>query len=180
MYIYHLKPNPFEGTKLIPLNKMDKESEIYKFHASKYVGREELTEELIPILNCKWNDVVQFSALDPQVIVNELQNHQDDLKLSRVEYFKIHIDEVVSKYPAVIFDRNPSRGKGSFKILNEEIKELSKENYTELNEVPRKTIEYWEKVKSEGGKFLWFPFITHVMIKGSIETEKFELCKLTL
>ena len=180
MYIYHLKPKPFEGTKLIPLNQMDNKSEIYKSHASKYIGREDLRDGIIPSLNCKWNDVVQFSALDPQIIVNELQKHQVDLKLGRLEYFKIHIDEVVSKFPAVIFDRDQSRGKGSFKILKEEIKEFNKDSYIELSEVPKKTIEYWERTKSEGGKFLWFPFVPHVMIKGAIETEKFEIYSLVL
>jgi hypothetical protein len=49
----------------------------------------------------------------------------------------------VSKYQAVIFDWDPSRGKSSFKISNEEIKEFNKKNYIELNELPKKTIEYW-------------------------------------
>lgn len=159
---------------------MDKHSDIYKAHASKYIGREDLVKEYIPKLNCKWNDVVQFSALDPQIIINELQKYQDNLKLHRLEYFKIHIDDIESKFPAVIFDRDPNRGKGSFKILNEEIKEFNKKNYLELVEVPKKTIEYWEKVKSEGGKFLWFPFVTHVMVMGIIETENFEVCELKL
>jgi len=180
LYFYHLKPNPFEGTKLIPLNQMDRESEIYKTHASKYLGREDLRDELIPVLNCKWNDVVQFSALDPQLIVNELKKHQHGLKLIRREYFKVHINEIISKHQAVIFDRDPSRGKGSFKIYDKEIRPLNSENYKELKEVPRKTIEYWHKVKSEVGKFLWFPFVTHIMVKGIIETENFETCELHL
>ncbi|MDC1175418.1 hypothetical protein OAT67_08470 [Bacteriovoracaceae bacterium] len=159
---------------------MDINSDIYKIHALKYIGREDLPEEIIPVLDCKWNDVVQFSALDPQIIVNELIKYQKDLKLNRVEYFKIHIDEVVPGPPAVIFDRDPNRGKGSFNILNKEVKYFNRNNYTELTVVPEKTIEYWKKVMSEGGKFLWFPFVTHVMIKGAVETEKFELCKLTL
>ena len=50
-YLYHLKPIPFEGTSLIPLNMMDRNSSLYKIHAQKYVGRESLMEETIPILN---------------------------------------------------------------------------------------------------------------------------------
>jgi hypothetical protein len=29
-YIYHMKPEPFEGTSLIPLNSMDEESDLYR------------------------------------------------------------------------------------------------------------------------------------------------------
>ncbi len=79
-YIYHLKPEPFEGTSLIPLNLMDKSSPLYLGHAKKYEGREELMLEIIPKLNCKWNDVVQFSALNPQIIVQELKKIHPELK----------------------------------------------------------------------------------------------------
>ena len=64
-YIYHIKPEPFMGTSLIPLNSMDRNSALYKNHAEKYIGRENLMLEVIPKLNCKWNDVVQFSTLNP-------------------------------------------------------------------------------------------------------------------
>ena len=46
-YIYHLKPKPFEGKFLIPLNQMDKVSTIYKEQAKKYLGREEKKEILL-------------------------------------------------------------------------------------------------------------------------------------
>ena len=69
---------------------MDRESELYKGHARKYEGREHLMEEIIPILNCKWNDVVQFSALNPQVIVDKLKTIQDDFKLFTGEHLSLH------------------------------------------------------------------------------------------
>ena len=62
--IYHVMPDPFIGTSLIPLNQMDKKGELYKFHSEKYKGRENLMEEVIPLLNCRGNDVVQFSAIN--------------------------------------------------------------------------------------------------------------------
>ena len=119
-YIYHIIPNPFVGTKLIPLNEMDKESELYKGHARKYLGRESLTKQQIPILNCLWNDVVQFSAINPQLIVDELKNLNPNFQLKRLEYFKISLDEI-SSYDGVIFDRK-SKKKGSFEISEDEVK----------------------------------------------------------
>ncbi|MBT4790544.1 MAG: hypothetical protein HON90_03155 [Halobacteriovoraceae bacterium] len=179
-YIYHLRPEPFEGTSLIPLNSMDKESDLYKGHAKKYTGREDLMDGTIPILNCKWNDVVQFSALDPQIIVNELIKHKENLKLIRLYYFKVHVKDIVSKYDAVVFDRKVSRGKGDFRIDESEVQYLSENSYQELSQVPQETIEYWKSVKADGGKFLWFPFVTHIMVKGIINIKGFELCELKL
>lgn len=178
-YIYHLVPEPFIGTELVPLNTMGKGTDLYKSHAKKYVGREDLMGESIPKLNCKWNDVVQFSALDPQLIVNELRKHQDDLRLGRTKYFKIHVNQVSDIYDGVIFDRK-SREKGSYAIDESEVVALSNNSYNELTKVPAETIKYWEKIKNEGGKFLWFPFITHILIKGKIETKDFQVCELTL
>ena len=41
-FIYHMKPVPFEGDSLIPLNQMDKESDLYKGHARKLAEIDEL------------------------------------------------------------------------------------------------------------------------------------------
>jgi hypothetical protein len=179
-YIYHLCPEPFEGTSLMPLNSMSKESDLYKSHAKKYEGREHLMDEYIPKLNCKWNDVVQFSALDPQIIVNELVKHQENLKLIRLNYFKVHVKNIVAKYDTVVLDRKFFRDKGDFRIDESEVQYLNEENYQELTKVPSETINYWKRVKDDGGKFLWFPFIAHIMVKGLIDTTDFELCELEL
>jgi hypothetical protein len=179
-YIYHLKPRPFEGTALIPLNQMGKDSDLYKKHVAKYKGREDLMSEIIPKINCKWNDVVQFSALDPQVIVNELVKYHKDMKLLRVEYFKVHIKDILDNYEAVIFDRKNSKEKGDFGIDEDDTEYLREGNYCELSSVPKATTDYWERMKVKGGKFLWFPFIPHIMVKGVIETSNFELCELRI
>lgn len=176
-YLYHMIPNPMEGTNLIPLNSMDKDSELYKRHVKKYEGREDLMDAIIPKLDCKWNDVVQFSALDPQLIVNELREIQDDFKLNRCDYYKVSVDQILSNYQAVCYDRNTSRRKGTFDIIESEVKELDKD-YVELQSVPVETKKYWKKVKNEGGKYLWFPFITHILVKGIIDTKGFEICTL--
>lgn len=176
-YIYHMKPVPFEGDYLIPLNEMDKNSNLYKKNAKKYEGREDLMQEIIPLLDCKWNDVVQFSALDPQQIVNHLRDIQNDLKLYRTEYFKIHVEQIIGKYDSVIFDRSKKQKKGDFKIKENEVSYLNS-SYQEISNVPPETIKYWNKVKKEGGKFLWFAFIPHIFVKGKIDTRGFEICNL--
>lgn len=179
-YIYHLKPEPFEGNSLLPLNLMDKSSSLYLSHAKKYEGREKLMLEVIPKLNCKWNDVVQFSALDPQIIARELKKIHPELKLIRAEYFKIPVEKIVPQYEAAVFKRNPERAKGDFSIQENDVEMLTINSYQELTEVPAPTINYWLEVKRTGGKFLWFPYIPHIFVKGIIDTSEFEICTLGL
>lgn len=179
-YIYHLKPEPFEGTSLIPLNLMDKSSVLYQSHIMKYVGREHLMEEIIPKLDCKWNDVVQFSALDPQVILSKLKEFQPELKLWRMEYFKIPIDKIIPMHEAVVFNRPTNKLKGDYSMHEKDIEWLTFNSYQELNEVPLATLNYWGEVRDNGGKFLWFPYIPHIFIKGMVDTSEFETCKLIL
>lgn len=177
-YIYHLKPHPFEGSSLMPLNSMPRDSDLYKRHAEKYIGREDLMEENIPFLNCKWNDVVQFSALDPQLIANELKKIQTDLKVTRGSYFKIPSERIIDNFDAVVFDRKKGK-KGDFTIKESEILPFS-HDFEEVVEVPTETINYWIDVKENGGKYLWFPFIPHIFVKGSVDITEFEVCEIKL
>lgn len=179
-YIYHLKPAPFEGTSLIPLNSMDKSSSIYLKHIKKYEGREELMDVVIPKLNCKWNDVVQFSSLDPQIIALKLKEFRPELKITKAEYFKIPIEEIIPKHEAVIFTRNPNQMKGDLSIFDNDIQILTDESYNELSEVPELTINYWMNVKKNGGPYLWFPYVPHIFVKGIVDTKRFETCSFTI
>ncbi len=176
-YIYHIKPDPFIGTSLIPLNSMDRNSELYKSHAEKYIGRENLMLEMIPKLNCKWNDVVQFSTLDPQVLLNKLKQVFPEMNISPFFYFKIPMEEILLKHEAAIFHRRITKNKGDFSIDDQDIELIHCGNYKELSEVPDATINYWHESKKKGSSPLWFPYVPHVFIKGIIETKDFEVCQ---
>lgn len=172
-----MKPEPFIGTSLIPLNQMDKDGELYQRHAQKYVGREDYMQGIIPKLDCKWNDVVQFSAMDPQRIIQSMKEVRGDFKVLRKQYFKIHIDQILGKFDAVIFDRISKQKRGLFNIEDREVDYLNS-SYQEIRKVPDKTIRYWEGIKANGGVYLLFPFIPHILVKGIIDTSEFEVCEL--
>ncbi len=180
MYIYHLVPDPFQGSSLIPLNQMDPSSDLYKNHASKYKGRETLMDTLIPKLNCRWNDVIHFSCIDPMIVAREIKKINPDLKLRRAQYFKIHIDQLSAKYRPVIFTNNPQKKNDHFAILDSEIIELTKSTYKELVAVPDHTVEYWIRAKKNNQPLLWFAFMPHIFINESVETSEFKVAELTL
>ena len=68
-FIYHKVPADMSGNILYPLNVMEKiNPEIYEKAVKKYEGREYLMREVIPWLNCLWNDVLHFSIVHPTKI----------------------------------------------------------------------------------------------------------------
>lgn len=177
MYLYHLIPDPFIGTNLIPLNQMDKTSDLYKINVQKYEERKELLNVNIPGLNCKWNDVVHFSSINPTLIAQELLKINPDQKFRRAQYFRIHIDQVVDEYKAVVFHRT-DRNKRTYKVDDSEITALAKDTYKELAAVPEATIEYWKDAKANNRPLLWFMHVPHILILGQVQTISFERCEL--
>jgi hypothetical protein len=179
MYLYHFIPEPFIGNSLIPLNNMDKSSELYKKNVQKYKDREDLLEIQVPILNCKWNDVVHFSAIDPILIAKEILKINPEQKFKKAQYFKIHVNQIINKYDAVVFDR-PNRGDFGSQIGNNEFVELLQETYQELTSVRKSTIEYWKEAKEKNRPLLWFMHVPHVLVMGEVKTTEFEICELLI
>lgn len=48
--------------------------------------------------------------------------------------------------------------------------DLLDKSYKEIKNAPQETINFWNEVSSDGGKYLWFTFILHILIKGEINT----------
>ncbi len=66
-------PKNLQGNILYPLNApKEKHPDIYEQQVSKYVGREHIKEQRITILDCLWNDVLYFSAVNPKEIKQAL------------------------------------------------------------------------------------------------------------
>lgn len=177
MYIYHLIPEPFHGTKLIPLNQMDQSTELYKRHASKYEGREELMNTIIPKIQSRWNDVIHFSCIDPKIVAFEIKKIKPDTHFRRTSYFKIHISQILN-YRPVIFSNNFKDTKSTFDISDDVVTNLTMEHYRELTAVPEHTLAYWERVNKKNMPLLWFAYMPHVFIKDAVDTVEFEIVEL--
>ncbi|WP_127718053.1 hypothetical protein [Halobacteriovorax sp. HLS] len=178
-YIYHIVPRPFEGPKLIPLNRMDKQSELYKKNFSKYVGRECLTKQVIPLLNCLWNDVVQFSAIDPCLVAKEIKSLGGLNRSLELEVFKIPISHVVGVNKVVSYTKTVSSNR-SFELLASDFSFTTVENYQEQKTIPLTTINYWKDAIKEERPVLWFPYITHIFVLGEVETSQLERISLKI
>lgn len=68
-FLYHAVPDELIGTTLYPLNELKTiHPDVYAKAFSKYIGREEITQQALPLLGCLWNDVLHFSAVHPSAI----------------------------------------------------------------------------------------------------------------
>ncbi len=165
-YLYHRVPENMQGSVLYPLNILkEKYPEIYQKQVGKYVGREELTKRIIPILNCLWNDVLHFSPVHPVEIKKALveagwssdfsmQCYLIDPKMldpkDTVIYFSSPDNKINDPNPDNFMPYNPEDVK-SFSIMSEKNK------------------QYYKEVISQGGHPLLYPWVTHILYKGSID-----------
>jgi hypothetical protein len=154
---------------------MDEKGELYKFHSEKYKGRENLMEEVIPLLNCRWNDVVQFSAINPQILIDKLKTIVPGYKPRRTHFFKVPITAICSKYPAVVFSPKEKRLMNDYKIKHHEVRLLSANDYSEQFIIPELNIEFWFDAYQNDRPLLLFPYVDHIMVKGEIDVSPFEI-----
>ena len=89
----------------------------------------------------------------------------------------MHVDQILEKYEAVVFNRNKTQKKGDFSINENEIISLNS-SYQELEKVPQETLNFWNEVSRASGQYLWFAFIPHILVKAEIDTTDFEVCTL--
>jgi hypothetical protein len=115
------------GNILYPLNTLREiDKDTYESHSSKYMGRETLMEQKIPVLNCLWNDVLHCSPIDFRLIYKALIRAGQH-KFRNKEYFKIpiellkNIEFVKYKFDKEIFDRE----KKAYVITTEDIEPLT-------------------------------------------------------
>ena len=73
IYLYHIVPKNLKGNILYPLNSLKEiYPDIFQARLKNYAGRESIMQHWIPTLNCLWNDVLQFSAVDPKEVKQAL------------------------------------------------------------------------------------------------------------
>lgn len=169
VYLYHRIPNDMEGDVLYPLNVL-KESmpEVYKMHAKKYEGREELMERTVPILNCKWNDVLHLSSVHPQVVHEHLQKIGSP-GLSGKRFLCIDprafepLRTVVFLYESGNVDQS---------TIDTEVVPYDYSRVGEYSVFPKVTEEYYAEESAAGRKPLIWHRIPHILYKGSIRIDQ--------
>jgi len=152
------------GSKLVPLNEMPTiMPEVYALHLAKYKGREEIMERKIPLLDCLWNDVVQFLPMHPQKVF-ELQQELGLISdVPPFRFFEIDPEELDFDKAVVFFKTAPGEEHVTIKWLKDV-------DIASLQEIPPATLEYYKTLIGTGELPFNYQFIPHILYRGSIDT----------
>ncbi|HUP26402.1 MAG TPA: hypothetical protein VM124_02005 [Candidatus Limnocylindrales bacterium] len=162
-FIYHGVPEQMIGTHLIPLNRMDATmAETRDKNLEKYEGREEILERKIPLLDCLWNDVIQFLPLHPQKVF-ELQQELGLIdNVSPYKFFEINLRNLDPHQTVVFFKTAPGEE-------NTYIKWLKDVDFESLQIIPDATLAYYKSLIGTGELPFNYQFIPHIIYKGTLD-----------
>lgn len=171
-YIYHGVPEQMVGHTLQPLNQMEKDNpELYQKYVQKYAGRMALLDRQVPVLNCRWNDVVQFLPFDPRKVF-ALQKELGIIdKVPHYKFYKIDTDTLDPEKLAVYFKTAPGEE-------NAHVELFANANPAELQDVPAATIEYYKSVVGTGELPFNYQFVPHVLYQGSVDVSNAPVIEL--
>ncbi len=171
-YVYHGAPDAMIGTELLPLNDMpDSMLEVRKLHLSKYEGREEILGRKIPLLDCLWNDVVQFLPFHPQKIFN-LQKEMGLInEVPNYKFFEIDLSLLEPKNTVVFFKDAPGEE-------NATVEWLIDVDFSKIQEVPKATIDYYKTLVGTGELPFNYQFVPHILHMGTVDVSHSKIITL--
>lgn len=177
MFVYHFRPQKLIGETLMPLNMLkDLNPQAYDIQAAKYKGREKLLTRKIPLLNCLWNDVLHFSPINPQLILDCFrENGLDDSEREPLKVFKIPIEKLDEENTICFQSFNLDYG--SFDPELEKYWHFKKSEYRELQSVEDQQIKIWKQDRENNRKLFWYSHTMHILSKTNLNTA--ELDELT-
>ena len=166
IYLYHSVPKNLHGNILYPLNVLkEKHSEIYEQQVSKYVGREHITQQRIPMLDCLWNDVLHFSAVNPKEVKQALieAGRSPDFTMS---YYQVVPKLIESKNSIVyLYAHADSKDK-----LNEKnFITYNPDEMTKFSSMPQATKDYYKEMIGKGERPLLYHKIPHILYKDTLD-----------
>ncbi len=162
-FVYHAVPKQMIGDKLIPLNQMEGEfSELRKQYTDNYHDRMGVMDRKITMLECLWNDVVQFLPLHPKKVF-ELQMKLGLIpNLPPYKFFEIDLAHLNPEKTVVYF----KSGSGE---ENVEVKWLKDVDIDDLQEIPEASVAYFESLIGTGELPFNYQFIPHILTMDRID-----------
>ena len=168
-FLYHRVPSEMIGTTLYPLNVLkEKYPNVYAEHVKKYEGREKLLTTEVPPLQCLWNDVLHFTAVEPQILKSNLA--KAGIELPSTTWFKVPVSLIQGDKSIAFTYRRDADVIPNFK----EYEKFDPARMDIYRTVPKETIEYYKQKKAEDVRPLLFHLVPHILYKGFIDTAGLE------
>ncbi len=165
-YLYHAVPKGLQGDILYPLNALkEKYPTAYEKQIAKYVGREHITQQKIPFLNCLWNDVLHFSAVTPQEIRNALTD-SGFVPTFPMSFFQVDPHLLDEKNTVVFLHKDLGSGNA---MSESNFINYNPDDLADFSHLSSETKSYYvEKIK-EGKNPLLYHLVPHILSKTSLE-----------
>ena len=166
MFLYHRIPQELRGTKLYPLNKLkETHQDLYASLVTNYFGREEVMKQMVPALECLWNDVIFLSPVAPSLVAEVRREHGISARPGR----SFVIDsETLDKDKLLLYRHRPSWLAKQEPEKEEYVRflDLTEKDTEELSKVPE--CARWSMNKF-GKESLFFGCIPHILYLGEID-----------
>lgn len=164
-YLYHLLPVNLRGNILYPLNALiERFPDIYKRQVKKYAGREYLTRQRIPRLNCLWNDVLHLSPVSPLKIKQALITAGSDPNFT-ISCYRID-PTIIEARKAIVYLF--TYGNERDKMEEKDFMAYNPSEIAEFSPMPPATIDYYRKMIGKGQWPLIYHRIPHILFKGTL------------
>ncbi len=168
MYVYHRKPPNFQGNVLYPLNQLkDIFPVLYEKAASKYKGREMIMQQQIPRLNCLWNDVLHFSPVHPEKVMNALWSLGYPPHSST--WWKIDVEKVGFNATNTVVYTNHRKLPFGAPFPIEDFIPFEIALINEHQQLSVSTQTYYQECKAQNRRPLLFVNVAHVLHWGAID-----------
>lgn len=187
-FAYHLKPEDFQGSQILPLSLLEKSHpELSKTAIQKYNGREKLIDRVVydpansphqfmgdQILT--WTEVSFCSMIDPNLVFKKLKSLGFISKDAKKQAFKIPLELFPSK--TMVWLGQKEMKDPSF-IAQDDCYSLEEAyKVIDFSVLPTKTIEYFESFQFQDRRPLFFVHMPHILCAEPIDISMCEIIEV--
>jgi hypothetical protein len=170
-FLYHRVPENLMGTLLYPLYALKTlYPQVFQQEVEKYACRMHLMDVQIPILNCRWNDVIHLAPIHPSKIKRALLETGNTASANRPLRYFIIPPEILEQNNLVYFKHSLDTG-GTYNFLTSDVMPFDITIYREIEKVSMEQIKYFEQMALRNERPLLLKRMPHVFYKGMIPVE---------
>ncbi|HEY2794476.1 MAG TPA: hypothetical protein VGJ28_19090, partial [Micromonosporaceae bacterium] len=154
-FVYHTKPPTMIGDELLPLSELaDVDPAVHDAAIAKYDGsadRRTLPDRRIPVLDCRWQDVVFLAPVHPQLIWRAWAER--GVRLPQRTFYAIPLAAIESHAAVLYRQRLTQPGED---IAAADVTPFHADRYAELTALSPRTLTWYETLIAagrQGGEF---------------------------
>ena len=172
--LYHLVPEDVRGDTLHPLGELRvRFPDVYERAWRKYADREHVPSQPVPILGCRWMDVLHLTPVHPV----ELKEALEPLGLEYPRRF-YEVDPLLLDPDRTVIFAQPIDDPRSNRFSPAHWHRYDGELVRRHRELPQATKAYYRAQVAAGRRPLLFPGVAHVLYRGSLDSRRLPVLEL--